>query len=75
MKTIEQLLALSKNPYYTFSSDEKRVLDDFLSKRRGSDSKKSQDKSSKKSSDKTPVHVANVVEKVDTYAPKVTSNV
>lgn len=30
MKTIAQLLQLSKNPYYTFTDEEKEVLDAFL---------------------------------------------
>lgn len=31
MKTIAQLLELSQNKYYTFSEEEQKVLDDFLS--------------------------------------------
>jgi hypothetical protein len=69
MKTIQQLLELSKNPHYKFMPDEQRVLDDFLAKRRDSRSKKSQEENSNESSQKTPVTVKNVVEKVDTYAP------
>lgn len=70
MKTIEQLLQLSKNPHYTFTPDEKAVLDDFLSQKQEKTSKKSHKKSSKKSSDKTNVTVRNIVEKVDTYPPE-----
>ena len=33
MKTIEQLVELSSNPYYSLSPEEKARLDDFLSKR------------------------------------------
>ena len=73
MKTVEQLLQLSKNPYYKLSNDEKQVLDDFLSKKQDSASKKSAKKSSKGSSAKTNVRVTNVVEKVDTNPEKVTS--
>lgn len=63
MKTVEQLLQLSKNPYYKLSNDEKQVLDDFLSKKQDSASKKSAKKSSKESSAKTNVRVRNIVEK------------
>lgn len=69
MKTIQQLLELSKNPHYKFMPDEKRVLDAFLAKRRGSRSTTSQEENLNESSEKTPVTVRNVVEKVDTYAP------
>lgn len=70
MKTIQQLLTLSKNKFYKFTAQEKEVLDDFLSQKPASDSKSSQKTSSKKSSDKTPVTVRNVVHKADTYAPE-----
>ncbi len=70
MKTIQQLLELSKNPYYVFMEDEQVVLDDFLSKKRAKDSKKSQKKSSNESGGKTPVIVRNIVPKVDTYPPE-----
>lgn len=63
MKTIEQLLTLSKNKYYKFTNDEKAVLDDFLSKRPDDGSKSSQKKNSKKSSGKTNVRVRNIVPK------------
>lgn len=69
MKTIPQLLELAKNPYYQFLPDEQKVLDDFLSKKRAAALKLSQKKTSKESSEKTPVTVRNVVEPVDTYAP------
>ena len=63
MKTIEQLLTLSKNPFYRFTNDEKAVLDDFLSKKREKDSKSSQKKNSPSSGSNTPVRVRNIVEK------------
>ncbi len=69
MKTIEQLLVLSKNPHYKLMPDEQQVLNDFLAKKQASRSKKSRKKTSKKSSGKMNVVVRNVVEKVDTYAP------
>jgi hypothetical protein len=53
MKTIEQLLALSKNPYYKFTSQEEQKLNDFLFKRLEKDSKRSAKKSSKKSDSTT----------------------
>jgi len=70
MKTIEQLLHLSKNPYYTFTQDERAVLDDFLLKQREDHSQESPKKNSKGSSKKTPVRVRNVVEKADTFPPE-----
>lgn len=63
MKTIEQLLELSKNPYYTFTNDEKAVLDDFLLKKQEKELKKSQKKNSKSSGKSTPVRVRNIVTK------------
>lgn len=63
MKTIEQLLELSKNPYYTFTDSERAVLDDFLSKKKEEDSVNSQEKNSKPSEPNTPVLVRNIVEK------------
>lgn len=63
MKTIEQLLELSKNPYYTFTNDEKAVLDDFLSKQKEDDSKSSAKKKKKSSDKNTPVRVRNIVNK------------
>lgn len=63
MKTIQQLLELSKNPYYKFTKDEKAVLDDFLSQKQDTGSKKSPKTSSSKSSQKTPVRVRNIVNK------------
>lgn len=63
MKTIEQLLFLSKNPYYKLTNDEKAVLDDFLSKKQEDESKTSRKKKSKRSDNDTPVRVRNIVEK------------
>lgn len=63
MKTIEQLLDLSKNPYYKFTQDEKAVLDDFLLKKREKDSQNKQKTNSETSENDTPVRVRNVVEK------------
>lgn len=70
MKTIEQLLELSKNPYYQLSLDERKVLDDFLEKQRAMYSTKSHSTFSTKSSKTTPVTVRNIVPKVDTYPPE-----
>lgn len=63
MKTIEQLLQLSKNPYYRFTNDEKAILDDFLAQKREKDLKNSQKRNSTTSDDNTPVRVRNIVEK------------
>lgn len=70
MKTIEQLLQLSKNPYYKFTPDEEMLLNDFLSKKQAKASKKSQKKNSTESSAKTRVTVRNIVKKADTYPPE-----
>ena len=70
MKTIEQLLFLSKNPYYKLTEDEKQVLEDFLSKKQESESKSSQKKNSKQLEKPTNVRVRNIVEKTDTYPPE-----
>ena len=70
MKTIQQLLKLSENPFYKLTANEQAVLDDFLSEKSGSVSKKSQKKSSSESSKKTRVIVRNVVKKSDTYPPE-----
>lgn len=64
MKTIEQLLELSKNPYYKFTPSEQAVLDDFLLKQRESHSTDSAKKNSNESDKKTRVTVHNVVPKV-----------
>ncbi len=70
MKTIQQLLELSKNPYYVFTKEERMVLDSFLSQRQDTTIKVSPLNDLKKSSKKTPVTVRNIVEKVDTYPPE-----
>lgn len=64
MKSIEQLLELSKNPYYKFQADEQAVLDDFLSKKREKELKKSQKMNSKTLEGNSPVTVRNIVPKV-----------
>lgn len=63
MKTIEQLLDLSKNPFYKFTNDEKAVLDDFLEKKQAKDLKRQQKKTSQDSEKSTDVRVRNIVEK------------
>ena len=75
MITIEQLLALSKNPYYPLLPAEQEVLDNFLLNKQEEDSQKSQKKSSKKSSKSTPVTVRNIVPKVTTYPPEASESV
>lgn len=75
MKTIQQLLQLTKNPYYKFTNDERAVLDDFLYNRRDSQAEVSQTTSSVKSSKKTPVRVRNIVQKADTYPPEAIESV
>lgn len=63
MKTIEQLLHLTKNPYYKLSEEEQVMLDDFLNKRSAKTSTSSAKKRSKKSGKNTPVRVRNIVKK------------
>jgi hypothetical protein len=63
MKTIEQLLALSKNPYYEFTDAEKVTLDDFLDKSSVKTSTSSVKKNSDQSYKGTRVRVRNIVEK------------
>lgn len=75
MKTIQQLLDLSKNPFYKFTADEQAVLDDFLSKQRDTTLKKSQKRRSEESSAKTRVSVRNIVIPVSTYPPEDTESV
>lgn len=70
MKTIEQLLKLSRNPYYKFTQTEREVLDDFLSKNQDSGSQTSQETNSTESSKPTRAIVRNVVKKSDTYPPE-----
>lgn len=64
MKTIEQLLELSKNPYYKFTQDEQVVLDDFLSKKRAKDLQNKQNPNSNPSDKSTDVRVRNIIPKV-----------
>jgi len=70
MKTIQQLLELTKNPFYKFTKDEQEVLDDFLLEQRGTGLQRLQKTPSNKLSGKTRVTVRNIVKKVDTYAPE-----
>jgi hypothetical protein len=57
MKTIEQLIQLSNNPYYKFSPEEKSRLNDFLSKK---SEQSSQHKNNGKDSEKNiPATVLN----------------
>ena len=63
MKTVEQLIHLTKNPYYKMTQDEKQVLDDFLAKKRGEHSTSSTKKKEQNSENDTPVRVRNIVEK------------
>jgi len=63
MKTIEQLLYLSQNPYYKFTNDEKVVLDDFLEKKREKHLKNNQNKNSQNFDEHTPVIVRNIIPK------------
>ena len=70
MKTIEQLLKLSQNPFYKLLPEEQEVLDNFLSEKRASDSQNSQKKNLNELSENTLVTVRNVVEKTDTGLPR-----
>lgn len=70
MKTIEQLLILSKNPFYKLTTAEQEVVDNFLAEKQEKTSEKSQKKSSKKSLSETPVTVRNIVKKADISIPK-----
>lgn len=73
MKTIEQLLALSKNPYYTFRPEERELLDNFLSKKQEKESKSTRKKNSKRLEKSTDVRVRNVVEKTIDDVPEIDS--
>lgn len=64
MKTIEQLLELTKNPYYKFTQDEQAVIDDFLSKKRAKDSQNKQNPNSNPLDKSTDVRVRNIIPKV-----------
>lgn len=63
MKTIAQLLFLTKNPHYKLTNDEQAVLDDFLLMKQAEESKRLQKKSSKRLEKLTNVRVRNIVEK------------
>lgn len=73
MKTIEQLLELSKNKYYKFTNDEQAVLDDFLSKKSDEHTTSSVKKKEKSSGKDTPVRVRNIVDKTIDDVPTVNS--
>lgn len=73
MKTIEQLLALSKNPFYKFTNDEKAVLDDFLSKEKADHSTSLVKKKENGSEKNTNVRVRNIVDKTIDDVPEVNS--
>lgn len=64
MKTIEQLLELSKNPYYKFTASEQAVLDDFLESEQAKHSIDSHKKKDNKYTTSSPVTVHNIVPKV-----------
>ena len=70
MKTIQQLLELSKNPYYKFTPSEQAVLDDFLLKQQDKTLQPLLKVASRKPSAKTRATVRNIVKKVDTYPPE-----
>lgn len=70
MKTIQQLLELTKNPFYKFTKDEQEVLDAFLLEKQGTPLRRLHKTPSIKSLDKTRVTVRNIVNPVDTYAPE-----
>lgn len=69
MKTIEQLLELSKNPYYKFTAAEQVVLDDFLEREQADHSTDSTKKSLKSLDKSFPVTVHNIVPKVIDRVP------
>lgn len=70
MKTVEQLLQLSKNPYYKFTNDEKAVLDDFLETQKEEPSTNSVKKKKTHSGKNTPVRVRNIVGKTIDDVPE-----
>lgn len=57
MKTVEQLIELSKNPYYQFSPAEQKLLNDFLAK--NSDTQTQAKKNGKDSEKNIPATVLN----------------
>ena len=63
MKTIAQIIELSSNPYYQFSPEEQKRLNDFLAKK--SDTQAPAKKNGKSSEKSTPatVHNKNNVQK------------
>lgn len=69
MKSIEQLLELSKNPYYTFTNDEKAVLEDFFLQKKERDSMNLPERNLPTTKKNTPVRVRNIVEKTIPQVP------
>ncbi len=69
MKTIEQLLELTKNPYYVLRPEEQAVLDDFLARKRAEHSTSSVKQKEKNSDESTPVIVRNIVQKTIPRVP------
>lgn len=59
MKTIEQILELTQNPYYSLTNEEQKLYEAFLSKKSGQHSP--QTGNSKDSDSSTPVIVKNIV--------------
>lgn len=59
MKTIEQILELTKNPYYSLTNEEQAVYEAFLSKKSGRTTP--QTGNSKDSDSSTPAIVKNIV--------------
>ena len=71
MKSIEQLLELSNNPYYQFSPEEKARLDAFLFKKSAQfNQQKNSDKNSEKNIPATVIN-KNVVKKETGKIPTV----
>lgn len=71
MKTVEQLLELKDNPYYAMSPEEKKLLNDFLSKNSGQTSQaKSNGKDSEKNIPATVLN-KNKVQKETGEIPKI----
>ena len=63
MKTIEQILELTKNPYYKFTPEEEVILNDFLLTQHAAESTTFQKPDLGKLSQRTRVTVRNVVKK------------
>lgn len=61
MRSIEQILFLSKNPHYKLTDEEERALDDFLSKKSTKAGTKQQKRKKSTSDSSTRVRVRNIV--------------